>query len=54
MTERAVKLLLFYAMPWGKLDLLHLARCILRDGLILDSAFASSRAPLFSRARGST
>lgn len=55
MTERAVKLFLFYAgTPWGKLDLLHLARCILRDGLILDSAFASSRAPLFSRARGST
>lgn len=51
MTERAVKLLLFYAgTPWGKLDLLHSARCTVRDGLILNSAFASSRAPQQSSA----
>lgn len=54
MAERAVNLFLFYAStPWGKLDLLHSTRRIARDGLILNSAFASSRAPLFSEARGS-
>ena len=43
MTERADKLFLFYAgTPWGKVDLLHLARHIVRNGLIPNSVANSS------------